>query len=363
MGSVFTSPAMHYHYPYAFSDPNAPPSSNGPLRSSGGPPDMSRSMGPLPGPTRRPGGGPGKSTGFQPVSFPIQTSYQEPPRMVRQAQSAYFPSGVPAPYPSSQPRARPATFHESSWTNNQGMWPLQGGAPHGAQPSHSAHSAPQSPAEPALPDLNFEFFTTVEPSSKMFPEANPNFSQKVCRFFKEGQNQESFECSHCHEPGTLEILRHSHSARTKCGHYVACNECRWRVVRQILRCPGCCEELIGTYPTCGPNCQEECQNRSQSLGTASCPRCEQKLSKEKCQKSCNRTDSEEYKEARSQLNSQVATMVLHPDLCLQVSGMRPCPHFTLCTKHQTITKGRPREPNCPGCKQLRRSQPRVTYYP
>merc|ERR1712137_1539425 len=42
--SVFTSPAMHYHGPYAFSDPNAPPSSNGPLRSSGGPPDMSRSM-------------------------------------------------------------------------------------------------------------------------------------------------------------------------------------------------------------------------------------------------------------------------------------------------------------------------------
>merc|ERR1712137_733563 len=189
--SVFTSPAMHYHYPYAFSDPNAPPSSNGPLRSSGGPPDMSRSMGPLPGPTRRPGGGPGKSTGFQPVSFPIQTSYQEPPRMVRQAQSAYFPSGVPAPYPSSQPRARPATFHESSWTNNQGMWPLQGGAPHGAQPSHSAHSAPQSPAEPALPDLNFEFFTTVEPSSKMFPEANPNFSQKVCRFFRRDRTKKA----------------------------------------------------------------------------------------------------------------------------------------------------------------------------
>merc|ERR1712137_1304918 len=294
------------------------PPVNAPLRTSD---PMNR-----PVPPRRPGA-PSKSSGFQPVSFPIHSSYPEPPRsnhLQRQAQSAYFPSGVPIPYPpSNPPRVRPATFHESQWSHQAG-WRPQVPLP---QTQASAHSAPQSPAsEPALPDLNFEFFTTVEPSSKMFPEANPNFSQKVCRFFKEGQNQESFECSHCHEPGTLEILRHSHSARTKCGHYVACNECRWRVVRQILRCPGCCEELIGTYPTCGPNCQE------------------------KCQKSCNRTDSEEYKEARSQLNSQVATMVLHPDLCLQVSGMRPCPHFTLCTKHQTITKGRPREPNCPGCK-------------
>merc|ERR1712110_286644 len=129
---------------------------------------------------------------------------------------------------------------------------------------------------------------------------------------------------------------------SECGHYVACNECRTRIVRQILRCPTCCRSMANEYAVCGSECEEVSQLLSSGLSTSQCPRCCQKLAKSTCGKTCNRTETKEYKRAYKKPLTNIGTMVLKPEICEkpEYPGERPCSHFSKCREHGTITRGR-----------------------
>ena len=159
-----------------------------------------------------------------------------------------------------------------------------------------------------------------------------------------------FYCVVCKSSSALEFT--GSCVVASCGHYIPCNECRARLVRQILRCPSCCMELVDSFPVCDEKCEEAAKHLSHSLSTTACPRCRCKLSKETCGSSCTRRQTLPYKIAGEQLRKCVGAMVLAPSFCQMdcYEGERPCSHFTKCGEHGTITRGRAHQPRCHECK-------------
>merc|ERR1719262_404071 len=207
----------------------------------------------------------------------------------------------------------------------------------------------QSP--PSSPEYAEEPCCAPSPCSAS--SANPLFGKRVDEFFTEPGVKEFF-CGVCQSDSKLHYDGNKITA--SCDHYQCCNECRSRLVRQLLRCSHCCDDVVGNFPVCGDQCQVIAQKLGQGLSTTGCPRCGQKLSKETCGSECNRTTSRDYKRARRKLLKCTATMVLRPEHCESQPqlGARPCSHFTKCKTHGCITQGRANQPRCPACKDENR---------
>ena len=159
-----------------------------------------------------------------------------------------------------------------------------------------------------------------------------------------------FSCVVCKSTSALEFT--GSCVVATCGHYVCCNECRSRLVRQILRCPSCCSELNDSFPVCGQQCEETAKRLSHGLSTTACPRCGCKLSKETCGSSYTRRRTQSYRIAKENLRKRVGSMVLAPSFCEMdcYEEERPCSHFFRCDKHRVITRGRAHQPRCHECK-------------
>jgi len=188
------------------------------------------------------------------------------------------------------------------------------------------------------------------------------FAPRVDRFFTCPEEQ-TFHCVVCQDDATIHF--DGKNLNVSCGHYQCCNECRARLVRQVLRCTSCCRQMVGQYPVCGEQCEMVSEKLSQGLSTTGCPRCHQKLSKEVCGDVCTRTKTREYEKARKKLLKGTGTMVLKPEFCEANPelGMRPCSHFTKCKQHGRITQGRANQPRCPDCKEsLRRRKPSLSSF-
>merc|ERR1712137_50029 len=210
------------------------------------------------------------------------------------------------------------------------------------------HGSPHSPL--SSPDYEEEETCNAPPTCSATPLA-PQFGKRVDEFFTEA-GVKIFFCDVCQEEAKLNF--DGNKIIVSCGHYQCCNECRSRLVRQLLRCSHCCEAMVDEFPVCDvvDQCQIIAQKLGQGLSTTGCPRCGQKLSKETCGTECNRTSSREYKRARRKLLKSTATMVLRPEFCERQPqlGERPCSHFTKCKTHGFITQGRANQPRCPACK-------------
>ena len=181
-------------------------------------------------------------------------------------------------------------------------------------------------------------------------DCTKRFSKRIlCYFAKSGSVK--MDCDICDDVSELQTFVGS-GATLNCNHYVACNECRCRIVRRLLRCSNCCIDLAGTFPICEKgNCVQSPKHFSLS---ATCPRCERKLRNETCSSRCNRRKVPEYSKIRIQLNGMVCVLVQHPavckTLCTSDKIIRPCAHYSLCEHHDIIYKGHGKESACPQCK-------------
>ena len=134
-----------------------------------------------------------------------------------------------------------------------------------------------------------------------------------------------------------------------CSHYVACNECRGRSIRRILRCVECCEEISGTFPVCN---EENCISISdkEPVNTGLCPLCRRKLKKELCSDTCKRRKTSSYTRFRKELNGVIVELVRNPETMNPDSVWRPCPHYSFCPYHNVICKGHGKYSACMDCK-------------
>ena len=215
-------------------------------------------------------------------------------------------------------------------------------------------TTPNAPSSSQHSPLRIRIEELPPSTSPPSEESNGSFAPPVIKFSPNAVWPMPFYCSHCKRSQSISDQATSKRISTSCEHYTPCNECRCRVVRQLLRCPTCCMELVGKYPGCSSECLQNCQDAGIGLATSGCPRCDSKLVKEKCSTPCNRRTSQEYHEARSRLNQMTAVLVLRPDHCGLLDtiaiGTRPCSHYSMCPIHHTIRKGRACRAQCPKCK-------------
>jgi len=161
--------------------------------------------------------------------------------------------------------------------------------------------------------------------------------------------QQSFHCGCCHQQPS--VLWWDMPPRTQCQHWESCKECQTRLIGQLLRCGGCCRELTGHYPGCQEGCELISRRLGEGLSTSGCPRCGNKLAKDGCGRTCDRKLTTEYGTCHQRLQLHLAVMVLHPSMCaLYDPTLRPCPHYSRCSTHGTISRGRS-YPRCPQCRQ------------
>merc|ERR1712130_815133 len=211
-------------------------------------------------------------------------------------------------------------------------------------------SLPSSDTTPVEPTLLSPRGGHSPSSSPPSIEEQTSFASSIKLFFHPTRTA-SFFCTLCNH--TVHVTAEkSGRLSISCAHYQPCNECRFRVVRQILRCPHCCSDLGERFPVCDDECLSQCESQRDGLATSRCPRCNKKLCKEKCSPHCDRRTQSMYQDARVHLNGKVGILVLNPGLCLSAPhlyGKRPCAHFMICDVHQTIRKSRARAAECPGC--------------
>ena len=199
---------------------------------------------------------------------------------------------------------------------------------------------------------------TENESQVIYKEMCNPFTQRIICFFS-SDGGVPIVCDICKSTTTLEVCK-GKNAQMACGHYIACNECRGRTVRRLLRCVSCCKELTSSFPVCGDSCVDVTSNKEPS-NTGSCPRCDKKLRREVCGTSCDRRKRDEYLELRNQLNDKVAIMVLNPTDCLNYSHngiWRPCSHFSYCAEHHVICKGHGKDITCRFCKGNKKMEKR-----
>jgi len=185
-----------------------------------------------------------------------------------------------------------------------------------------------------------------------------NFAQKLVVFSKQ-EGEFTFFCELCSADSQI-VLKNGSNSFTKCGHYIACNECRGRTVRRLLRCEACCTNLSGKFPVCGSTCINNSKEKETS-NTGNCPKCDVKLRKEVCGSDCTRRKSQEYRDTRNELNNTVAVLVQNPSFWKErdlTEQIRPCSHYSRCNAHNTITKGHSKETGCKRCKEEKSSNKR-----
>ena len=205
------------------------------------------------------------------------------------------------------------------------------------QPSYSPRSLQDSQTSQELSASPKKSAQTV-PQGPRKGSRGPDFADSFVLF---GERPTETPCTICKAKGC---------PPSGCDHLVPCSECRCYVVRQVLRCGDCCKELTGSYPSCGPTCEDRSGQAGKSLSTGDCPRCHSKLQREKCSATCFRRTTSAYTQARSKLNELCAVLVLRPEMCGNGIGSRPCAHYSQCPIHQTVRKGRSSRSRCTECK-------------
>jgi len=182
-----------------------------------------------------------------------------------------------------------------------------------------------------------------------------DFTNRVLCYFTES-GVIPFNCSLCRGESYIEIK--DSNVTTSCNHFVACNECRGRSVRRILRCKECSEEIAGIFPVCFEGKCIDFQEK-EPVNTGACPLCERKLRKEQCDYDCRRRKTPEYSTARKKFNGIIIELVQNPDE-IQKSGLwRPCPHFSFCPLHSVICRGHGKYSACSECKEQQKQQSKI----
>jgi len=255
------------------------------------------------------------------------------------------------------PRRNSARLHPSQFSYKAAApSPLRGqmSAPWAGQPStyyqeFQDHTLSMPAVEHPPPSYNQH---QLKPIKISLSEKTDMFSPKLSAFIRQ-EGTFPFMCDVCNQESYLTAKRRGNMV-TSCGHYVACNECRGRTVRRLLRCATCCKELAGQFPLCARDeCVSQLSTPEEPLNTGSCPCCEQRLTKELCSSECDRRKSKEYNQIRLVLLDRVGILVREVSVCClptDKQGMRPCSHFSYCQLHDEISKGHGKKVTCKVCK-------------
>jgi len=293
-----------------------------------------------------------------PMCFAPHPATAESPREdTREQQEPYFHMQVPLRNNLHRPvpRRNSARLHPSQFAYKAATpSPLRGqmSVPWTGQPSNyyqefQDHTLSMPVAEQAAPPYN-----QLKPIKIGLSEKSNMFSPKLSAFIRQ-EGTFPFLCDICNQESYLTAKRRGNMV-TSCGHYVACNECRGRTVRRLLRCGTCCKELAGQFPLCAlDECVSQLTTPEEPLNTGSCPCCEQRLTKELCSSECDRRKSKEYNQTRLVLLDRVGILVREVSVCCQPTdkqGMRPCSHFSYCQLHDEISKGHGKKITCKVCK-------------
>jgi len=211
----------------------------------------------------------------------------------------------------------------------------------------SGQSLPVHPclSSPPSPPCFLESPPSAPGEEESISRPQKQFANKFYIIREDSESYQTFLCDRC---GPSKIVW-GRTPRSLCGHYESCTECQTHIIKQIMRCADCCREVTGTFPVCDENCEMVSRRLSQTLSTTKCPQCEQKLAKDGCGKGCLRKVSAGFEHSQRVLQANLAVMVLHPSMCAN-SSMRPCSHYSRCTKHGTITRGRAYQ-RCPRCRK------------
>jgi len=192
------------------------------------------------------------------------------------------------------------------------------------------------------------------PDSKykiVYHESGSGFTGRISCYFNNFDDI-SFHCDVCCSKTSVSIQKNTFSS---CGHYVACNECRGRDIRRLLRCVECCKDILFSFPICSQD--SNCVNNDihDVFQTSVCYRCCKRLRKETCNEFCNRRKSPEYIQSRKDLKSKVMVLVRNPihfsSSPPEFGTIRPCSHHSFCNIHNTVVRGHGKYTGCEQCKK------------
>ena len=174
-----------------------------------------------------------------------------------------------------------------------------------------------------------------------------HFKNRILCYFKE-PGIIPFYCILCRKESFINF-NSNNTVSVFCGHFIACNECRGRSVRRILRCKKCCEDISGIFPVC---IKDECIDNHDKfpVNAGNCPLCETRVRKEECNYNCRRRQTSDYYTSRKSISEKVIELVQNPDVIEKKGFFRPCPHFSYCPIHNVICKGHGKISACSYCK-------------